>query len=174
MDIRSSKIINSDTGKLKGSAVVYGSQSQDLGGFVEVIEQGAFSQHLITQPDIRALYEHDGKELLGRTTSGTLLVNEDSQGVHVEIQPPSTRAGEDCKELVKRGDITGMSFGFVALEDRWDHNTTPSTRYVTRAELCEVTITALPAYKASSVTLRSLAASKQSDNNALWLNYLEA
>lgn len=173
MDIRSSKISDTASGKLHGLAVAYGSQSQDLGGFVEIIEQGAFSQHLATNPDIRALYEHDGKELLGRTISGTLLINEDSQGVHVSIDPPSTRAGEDCKALVKRGDITGMSFGFVALDDRWDHSTTPSTRYVTRAELREVTVTALPAYKASSVTLRSLINSKHGDNNQLWLEYLE-
>lgn len=174
MDLRTATI-KSESGKLHGLAVAYGSQSQDLGGFVEVIEQGAFSDHLASGPDVRALFEHDGKELLGRTTSGTLKLIESTSGVSVEIDPPNTRSGNDCKELVGRGDISGMSFGFIATKDRWDFNAVPAIRYVLRAELKEVTVTATPAYKASSVALRSLEGSRSSNDtlDALWLEYLE-
>jgi HK97 family phage prohead protease len=174
MDIRTAAISDKQ-GVLVGDAIVYGSPSCDLGGFVEIIEHGAFRAHLSTKPDIRALYEHDGSELLGRTTSGTLKVIEHDKGVSVEIDPPDTRAGNDAKTLVTRGDINGMSFGFVATRDRWDWDTTPPTRYVKQAELREVTITATPAYQASNITLRSLKQFKNegTDLNALWLEYLE-
>lgn len=172
MDLRTATI-QSNSGKLTGLAVAYGSRSQDLGGFVEIIEPGAFSEHLSTGPDVRALFEHDGKELLGRTTSGTLKLSESAEGLRVEIDPPNTRSGNDCKELVSRGDINGMSFGFIASEDRWDFDSVPAVRYVTRAELREVTVTATPAYKASSVALRSLEAHKPSEElNTLWIEYL--
>ncbi|EJG1872661.1 HK97 family phage prohead protease [Vibrio parahaemolyticus] len=175
MELRASTI-KSESGQLVGKAVAFGSQSHDLGGFVEIIEPTAFDNHLSTNPDVRALYEHDGKELLGRTTSGTLTINKRSDGIHVEIDPPSTQAGNDCKELVKRGDINGMSFGFIAIRDRWDWNAQPvPVRHVLEAELREVTVTATPAYEASSVVLRSLADHKRegTDLNELWLQYLE-
>lgn len=174
MDIRTATI-NDNQGVLVGEAIVYGSPSCDLGGFIEIIEPNAFTDHLSTKPDIRALYEHESKELLGRTTSGTLKVLEHTHGVTVEITPPNTRAGNDARELVKRGDINGMSFGFVTISDRWNWETTPPTRHVTRAELREVTVTATPAYQASNITLRSLKDFKHegTDLNRLWLEYLE-
>ena len=175
MDIRTADISHNN-GLLVGTAIVYNSPSCDLGGFVEVIEPGAFSEHLSYNPDIRALYEHNSGELLGRTSSGTLKINEYQSGVGVEISPPDTRAGNDCKTLVERGDIKGMSFGFIATQDRWDWNTQPlPTRYVVKAELCEVTVTATPAYHASNITLRSLFAFKHegTDLYEYWLKYLE-
>ena len=46
-----------------GTAIKYNHKSEDLGGFDEVILQGAFTECLESDPDIRALYEHDKKEL---------------------------------------------------------------------------------------------------------------
>lgn len=172
MDIRSATI-KSESGKLTGIAIAYGSRSQDLGGFVEIIEQGAFTAHLATNPDVRALFEHDRKELLGRTSSGTLKISDTTDGLLVEIDPPNTRSGNDCKELVGRGDINGMSFGFIATKDRWDFRAEPPIRYVEKAKLKEVTVTATPAYKASTVALRSLDSNSPShDLNKLWLELL--
>ena len=173
MEIRTSKIKN-ESGQLIGRAVAFNSASHDLGGFVEIIEPTAFDSHLSKSPDIRALYEHDGKDLLGRTSSGTLNVTKHDDGIHVEITPPDTRAGKDCIELVSRGDINGMSFGFIAKRDRWNWNAKPlPIRYVVEAELREVTVTATPAYSASSVALRSLAEHKREGTDALWLKYFE-
>lgn len=154
IETRASKI-DEKSGKLVGVAVAYGTRSQDLGGFVEIIEPGAFSKHLSTSPDVRALYEHDKKDLLGRTSSGTMKLSDSPQGLSVEIDPPATRAGSDCVELVKRGDLSGMSFGFSVIRDSWDQRAKPPVRRVIEARLHEVTITASPAYLTSSIALRS-------------------
>ncbi|EIQ76315.1 prohead protease, partial [Shigella flexneri 1235-66] len=50
--------------------------------------------------------------LLGRTRSGTLKLEEDETGLRFELTPPDPSTGRDVIELVKRGDISGMSFGF--------------------------------------------------------------
>lgn len=66
---------------------------------------------------MRALYEHNYTQLLGRTKSGTLVLSEDDTGLRFELTPPNTQLGNDVLELVERGDISGMSFGFRALKE---------------------------------------------------------
>lgn len=141
-----------------GRPVVYNSRSEDLGGFVEVIAPHAFRESM--GRDIRALIEHDPSKLIGRTSSGTLRVKEDSQGILVEIDPPNTRTADELLESIQRKDISGMSFGFSVPPggDHWDVEQAPALRTVNAALLHEVTITALPAYKATdvSIAMRSL------------------
>ena len=168
IETRVSKL-GTESGKLVGVAVAYGTRSQDLGGFVEIIEPGAFSKHLVTNPDVRCLYEHDKKDLLGRTTSGTLRLSDSQQELAVEIDPPATRAGADCVELVKRGDLSGMSFGFSVVKDHWDMKAKPPVRHVIEARLHEVTITSNPAYLASAIALRCAAGALM--NATEWRQY---
>jgi HK97 family phage prohead protease len=153
-----------------GRPVVYNSRSEDLGGFVEVIAPQAFSDSM--GRDIRALIEHDSSKLLARTASGTLKIFEDDKGLLVEINPPNTRTADELLESIKRGDISGMSFGFsVPLGgDSWDLNSTPELRTVNKAVLHEVTITALPAYKASNVSLAMR--SKEAALKAAGMNHM--
>jgi HK97 family phage prohead protease len=47
-------------------------------------------------------------------------VSEDDTGLRFELTPPNTQLGNDVLELVERGDISGMSFGFRALKEAWD------------------------------------------------------
>ena len=134
-----------------GRPVVYNSRSEDLGGFIETIAPYAFKDSM--GGDIRALIEHDATKLLGRTSSGTLKVLEDSQGIQIEITPPNTRTSDELLESIQRGDISGMSFGFSVPPDgdSWNVDQAPALRTVHRATLHEVTVTALPAYQATSV-----------------------
>ncbi|MBD2799576.1 HK97 family phage prohead protease, partial [Xenorhabdus sp. M] len=73
--------------------------------FVEQFTPNAFNASLATGADIRALYEHDPINLLGRTTSGTLQLAEDATGLRFELTPPDTQVGHDVLMLVERGDI---------------------------------------------------------------------
>lgn len=91
--------------------------------------------------------------LLGRTTSGTLLLTEDATGLRFELTPPDTQLGRDVLTLVERGDISGMSFGFRAIKDQWDVGQEHYIRTVLEAELREITITSLPAYPESGVEI---------------------
>src|ERR1700743_406805 len=117
--IQTAEIRSDDNNTLSGYAAVFNSPSEDLGGFRENIRKGAFTRCLSEQPDIRCLSNHDTSLILGRTRSGTLTVREDDRGLYFECNLPDTTTARDLSALVKRGDITGMSFGFYALQDEW-------------------------------------------------------
>ena len=165
--------ILSNNKKFVGQAVVYGSRSQNLGGFVEIIDHGAFAEQLATNPDVRALVEHDQKLILGRTKSGTLKLIDNAFDLQVEIAPPDTQATRDLMVSVERGDITGMSFSFSVPEggDHWDFDQTPALRTVNKAILHEVTITSLPAYQATNVEVAQRSLNHSFSNHGKWLEY---
>lgn len=177
-EIRSAEIAREDT-KLVGYVVKWNSRSQLIWGeFHEQFMPKAFSQSLAAQPDIRALFEHDDKALLGRTTSKTLILNEDDIGLRFELTPPETQLGRDLLVSVGRGDIRGMSFGFMATSESWDFNQDPCLRTVNSAELFEVTVTSMPAYKESDIQIakRSMQEAKaklQPDLYKSWLDLVE-
>ena len=128
----------------------------ERGEFVEVIRPGAFTRTLAAASagNIRAVFEHDGKSLLGRLGSGTLRLTEDSEGLAFELDLPDTTLGRDLAELVKRGDVAGCSFGFLPVRDTWAEGAKP-VRELRDVDLFEITITANPAYDATSVQVRS-------------------
>lgn len=149
-----------DTMTVAGYAAVFGSTA-DIGGyFQEVIARGAFAETLKTA-DVMAYFDHDRGRVLGRSASGTLRLSEDSKGLAVEIDLPDTSDGQDVRALIERGDISGMSFGFVVLRQEWDETSDPPTRTIHEVELREVSIVSEPAYDGTSIALRSLDAARQ-------------
>lgn len=138
---------------ITGYAVVFNSLSRDLGGFKEVIAPGAFAGS-IAGGDVRALWNHDHGIVLGRTKAGTLKIVEDKKGLRVEIKPPASAAG--YVESIRRGDVDGMSFGFMVGKDDWTRTADGATvRTVTEGRLLEVSAVAFPAYPASTVGVRA-------------------
>ncbi|MCF6387305.1 HK97 family phage prohead protease [Mycobacterium sp. MBM] len=145
--------------KLTGYASVFG-QYADFGSFLETLAPTAFNAVLADPAtDVRSYYQHDSARLLGRQGSGTLRLGTDTAGLHFELDIPDTTDGRDLRELVSRGDITGMSFGFMAGQEEWGH--TPDGRelrtHTSVARLIEVSPVSRPAYIGTSVQLRSLA-----------------
>lgn len=102
---------------VEGHAAVFGRRSQNLGGFVEVIDPKAFDRSLGDNPDVRALINHDPSLLLGRSRSGTLRLAKDSTGLHYEIDLPDTQAARDLRVSMERGDISHSSFAFFVMRD---------------------------------------------------------
>lgn len=138
---------------LKGYAAVFDSPA-DIGGcWIERVAPGAFAKAI--NGDVRALVDHDHGRVIGRTTSGTLRLQEDERGLAVEIDLPDTTDGRDLRELVSRGDITGMSFGFSVTHDEWDETQEPAVRTIHEVRLYEVSAVAFPAYAATEIALRS-------------------
>ena len=135
-----------------GYAAVFDVWSEELptfgGSFREKIDPGAFDTVLSeSKPDIRAFTEHDSRNVLGRTPA-TLRLEVDKRGLRVEIDPPDTSVGRDTVELIKRGDVDGMSFGFTVPEGGAEWNENGTERVVNEvAELFEVSIVSFPAYK---------------------------
>ncbi|RAW69302.1 MULTISPECIES: HK97 family phage prohead protease [unclassified Photorhabdus] len=174
-EIRTASLSASDK-KLTGYVIKWNSRSHVLWDeFVEQFTPNAFRASLTANTDVRALYEHDHTNLLGRTTSGTLQLSEDATGLRFELTPPDTQLGRDVLTLVERGDISGMSFGFRATKDQWDVGQEPYIRTVLEAELREITITSMPAYPDSGVEIakRSLNAAKPCDLRHYWLQLSE-
>jgi HK97 family phage prohead protease len=136
---------------LYGYAARFG-EPTTIGDFTEVIAPGAFTRSLSGEDagKIRAIYEHDGRALLGRQGAGSLRLSEDDVGLFFELDLPDTQLGRDVATLVKRGDVNGCSFGFVTTGERWDRE----TRHITDVDLFEITITATPAYDTTTVQVR--------------------
>jgi HK97 family phage prohead protease len=145
---------------IEGYAAVFNSLSQNLGGFRERIEPGAFAVSLHAGADVRALVDHDSAKILGRNKSGTLTVVEDEHGLKVSIQPPDTSVGRDTVESIRRGDLDAMSFGFVARDDEVRKENGETIRVLRAVDLFDVSVVAYPAYLDTSVALRSIEAAK--------------
>lgn len=141
--------------KLEGYAAKFNSEAR-VADFVEVIAAGAFAASLRSGRDVLALVDHDTSKVLARTKSGNLKLAEDSTGLHFELAVPDTQPGRDALALAERGDLGGMSFGFLVPEggEAWDGN----RRALSVIDLREISvISAWPAYPNTTVTARSRA-----------------
>ena len=109
-DLPQLEVKKEDNGRtvIRGYAAVFESESQDLGGFHEVIERGAFDDVMKNNPDVFGKYNHT--RVIGRTSSGTMRLMVDNRGLRYEIDPP--RSAADVVELIERGDCRGSSFAF--------------------------------------------------------------
>ena len=131
----------------------------DIGGmFRERIAAGAFAD-TIADDDIRALFNHDPNFVLGRTSNGSLRLNEDNKGLFMENTPPGTQAANDVIALIDRRDVTGQSFGFSVQEEKWQTKEIDGTptehRTITKARLYDVGPVTYPAYEITDVSTRS-------------------
>lgn len=106
--------------RIEGHAALFNSLSENLGGFYEQIEPGAFDDAL--EDDVRALFNHDPSLILGRTAAGTLRIGVDKQGLTYEVDLPDTQLGRDLAVSMERGDVTQSSFGFTIDEDSFDED----------------------------------------------------
>lgn len=140
--------------RIIGYAAVFDSLSEDLGGFRELIRYGAFADSLKTS-DIRALWNHNPDYVLGRNRSGTLKLAEDEKGLRIEIDPPNTQWAKDLMEVMKRGDVNQMSFGFRTIDDRWSSQNGNTLRELLKVELYDVSPVTFPAYPQTEVGVRT-------------------
>lgn len=154
MDIerRTSLELRATGRRLEGYAALFDQEAR-IGDFVEVIRKGAFGSSL-TGRDILALLDHDPGKLLARTKSGTLRLAEDTRGLQFEIQVPPTQHGNDVLALAERGDLGGMSFGFVVPQggERWRGD----RRELLEVQLHEISVvSSWPAYDNTVVVARA-------------------
>jgi HK97 family phage prohead protease len=137
---------------LQGYAATFGVEAKLPGDVTEVLASGAFAASL--RNDVLAFVDHDPGRLLARTKSGTLRLAEDSKGLQFDLDVPSTTVGNDVLALAERGDLGGMSFGFVVGKDgeEWDGN----KRTLRSVDLREISVvSAWPAYEGTVVDARA-------------------
>lgn len=142
-------------GEIVGYAAVFNQPSEDLGGFVEVIEPGAFRD--VLDDDVRALFNHDSNYVLGRNRAGTLGLAEDDRGLESRIKPPATQWANDLLVSMRRGDVDQMSFGFSVETDDWKKDEAGIVRRTIKkiGRLYDVSVVTFPAYPQTTVAVRS-------------------
>lgn len=147
------EIRESETGGMlfEGYAAVFNSPSEPL-PFTERIAPGAFRGSLKQRNDIKMLWNHDTGAVLGSTRAKTLELYEDEKGLRVRAQLPNTTLGRDTAELIRRGDVNAMSFGFSVAQNGDSWNDAGTERTLTKVRLHEVSIVAFPAYTATAGT----------------------
>lgn len=142
-------------GTLVGHAAVFNQRAEIWRDFWEEVAPGAFRQS-IGEDDIRALWEHDSREVLGRNRARTLRLAEDDVGLAVEIDLPDTTRAREIALLIGRGDVSQMSFGFRVLDEEWQRLPTGGElRILKRVQLWDVSPVTYPAYEGTDIALQA-------------------
>lgn len=165
LQVREAKAGDGSIGTLEGYWAMYNVWSGDLGWFRERIMPGCFSKCLAGGQDVRCLVDHDTGKIIGRQSAKTLTLIEDDKGVRFENQLPDTTVGRDTLTSVRRGDLTGMSFCFETVTDKWSERTENGKTVVERdlieANVYEISPVAFPAYEDTLVEARELRSARQ-------------
>ena len=164
--------------EIEGRPIVFGVRSVNLIPWsptrkvYEILEPGCISRELLAKSDVILNLNHSNMvpDVLGRyrnSDKDTLSLELRGDGVDCRCELPKTNNANDTLELMKRGDITGMSFAF---EDDWEDSENGVSlektndiedgkevwlRHVKKiTALYDVAIVTHPAYEQTSVGLR--------------------
>jgi HK97 family phage prohead protease len=136
--------------------IPYNSKSVPMWGLTEIIDRSAFNKTLNDNSEVRALWNHNDSHVLGNTKSGTLQLENSDDGLMCRCELPNTTYAADLYEIVNRGDVKTMSFGFRTIKDTFSQD--GKTRTLKEAALEEVSFgVTFPAYPetTSQTLLRS-------------------
>jgi len=125
--------------------------SDDRGGYrVRLLPH---SGRLDNHADCMALCNHNYEQVLGRTSNGTLKVFPDETGMKVEIDPADTTYARDLVTLIRRGDVTGMSFGMLTEGAKYQEvqENGQTIRNYSAFTFDEVSVTPIPAFTATTI-----------------------
>ena len=114
--------------EIEGRPIVFGVRSVNLTPWsstrkvYEILEPGCISRELLAKSDVILNLNHSNMvpDVLGRFRNSdrdTLSLELRGDGIDCRCDLPRTNNANDALELMKRGDITGMSFAF---EDDWE------------------------------------------------------
>lgn len=159
--------------RISGRPIVFNAPT-DMRDWIEVIDSGALDNTDLR--DVRFLVNHDTNMIpLARSrnnnANSTMFLEVVPEGMDISVWL-DTEKNADASALysaIERGDITGMSFMFVADGDRWeDLDSEKPTRHITSiARVFEVSAVTFPAYAQTSITARGLAESLESGKASL-------
>ena len=164
--------------EIEGRPIVFGVRSVNLTPWsstrkvYEVLEPGCISRELLQKSDVVLNLNHSNMvpDVLGRyrnSEKDTLTLEMRGDGIDCRCELPHTNNANDALELIKRGDIDGMSFAFE--DDYGDSENGVSYERTNDVEdgkevwlrhvkkitgLYDVAIVTHPAYKQTSVGMR--------------------
>lgn len=144
-------------GILEGYFITFNSPAPCGGyGFYEMVAPEALDKTLEGDTDIRCFYNHNYDLVLARQSNHTLILQPDEKGLwgRVELNLEDSEA-RNIFARVKRGDITGCSFGaYINDEDLIeDHG---KQIFVLRdMDLIEVSVCPMPFYESTTMEARA-------------------
>lgn len=140
---------------LEGYFAVFDRTYELWPGATESIAPGAFTDAL--GDDVRALYNHNTDLVLGRTSAGTAELRQDDHGLwgRIRINRDDTDA-LNAYQRIRRGDITGCSFGFDIAEQETDYRDDGTVHWtiLSVSPLYEISPCTFPAYRDTTVSAR--------------------
>jgi len=177
LQVREPQEGQTESREVVGTPIVFGVRSvnltpdSDTHEVYEVLEPGCITNDLLQRSDVILNLNHSNMvpDVLGRCRNGkgTLSLELRENKIECRCDLPHTNNANDALELMRRGDITGMSFAF---EDDWQdsengvsYERTAETRngkevwlrHVKRITgLYDVAIVTHPAYQQTSVGTR--------------------
>lgn len=146
---------------IKGQAAVFNQETVIRGWFREQIKPGAFQRVLSEKPDTIGCFNHDWNVVLGRTTAGTLNLQETPNGLDYEIEiNPDDPEALSVYAKVARGDVSQSSFAFQVSVEEWfyppDNSKDLPLRTITEfSNLYDVCPATFGAYPQTSAAVRS-------------------
>jgi HK97 family phage prohead protease len=152
------KAANGDM-QLVGTAIVFESPSQDLGGFTEIVKYQAVQKSMLRNNDVFMLWQHDSSQPLARTKTGSLQLTLTSTGLDFVATLPQSPLGVNAYQAVADGTVDSVSFGFQINPDDGDKWLTDGQGNVVR-ELWDIAVSEISpvtwaAYEAPHVDVRS-------------------
>jgi HK97 family phage prohead protease len=151
IEVRTSPIaleLREDGRTLSGTVMPYNTEAR-IGSYTETFRPGAFSDADPAQVPLLAVHDHESLPI-GRA----LTLTDGPVGLDAELRVSKTSLGDEVLELVRDGAATGLSVGFIPVEDRWNASRSKVERL--RAKLIEISVTSFPAYAdAKIVAVRS-------------------
>lgn len=156
------KRADEDSRIVEGVAVVFNSDSQDM-GYIEQIADTAIDQDTINNSDIFCYLNHDeSRGVLARSRygKGTLSLSLEKDGLHYSFEAPNTQLGDELLSYLSRGEITTSSFAFTIADggDEWIRTEDGQLRRTIKKidRLYDVSPVFEPAYLETSATKRKL------------------
>lgn len=124
---------------IEGEAAVFGVETVVARWWREKIVAGAFTRVLSESPDVIGAFNHNWDFVLGRTTAGTLRLEQTDAALRyvIDVNPNDTQA-MSVYEKVKRGDVTQSSFAFTVRQQVWTEPADDSEEELPLREITEI------------------------------------
>ena len=138
---------------IEGYFAVFNSTYQIGEYYSESIAPGAFTETI--SGDVRALTNHDTSLVLGRTTAGTLELEEDGHGLWGRILiNPKDQDAMNLYSRIQRGDVNQASIGFYITDETEEEHEGHIHWTIRKIELFEVSVCTFPAYEETALSAR--------------------
>jgi hypothetical protein len=142
---------------ISGTAIVFDSESQPLGGFTEIIKPEAVSADLFSNGIVLMLWNHEDDQIplaRNKNGSGSLSITITPAGVEFSFEARQTPQGDEILAAVRAGDVDSCSFAFIVDEGGDSWLSKPDGDYLRTItkfkEICDFSLVNNPAYVAAS------------------------